>query len=348
MVTPCVTADLAAVATVRHCPAKGYPAGVLGLLDEAPANAPVLLAGDMENHVEVVEAIGFQRKLVGCPPETLRRVRDPLALPTLPAAEGLRYCQTRTRASLGQRLARLVFGVWGGRKYLLKPRASHLGRGIEWWSAGRRIGRGHYLQQYIRGTPYTAVYFADGWSARLLGVTETLVGEPAFGARGFAVVGHLGPVRLGERARGALSHLGVQLTQRFDMRGLFGVDLVMDHRGLLWPVEVNPRYVEAVEVLERATQVALLASTGPAPLPTVSRTFGRATVWAERDLVWPGEVAALAGDAVADVPAAGATVAAGEAVATVFAAGASREACERGLRERAGVVRGVVAGEPTD
>ncbi|MFA9480082.1 ATP-grasp domain-containing protein [Phycisphaerales bacterium AB-hyl4] len=338
VVTTRPTVDLPDIATVRHCPAERYPAAVLGMIDDAPVAAPILLAGDMENYLDVVQAVSFEHKLLGCTVDAMRHIRDPLTLPSLPAIEGIRSCHTRTRASLAQRLARLVFGAWGGRKYLLKPRRSYLGHGIQWWTpgaAGQRIGHDRYLQQYIRGTPYTAVFFADGWSARLLGVTEILVGEPAFHAQGFQVVGQLGPVQLAEQARTALSHLSVQLTQRFDMRGLFGVDLIMDHRGTLWPVEVNPRYVDAIELLERASNVPLLAPTGPGPLPAAPRTLGRATLFASHDLAGPPDLDSLPSDQVADRPLPNKPIAAGEPVVTLFAAGASRDACERQLRERA-------------
>ncbi len=194
-----------------------------------------------------------------------------MALPSLPTTAGLQFCKTRAADSLWQRFAhrltdRLVHQVFqrltgklGGHRYLLKPRRSAGGVGIAWSQADGSLDKNHYLQQYITGTPCSAVFHADGWSASLMGVTEQLVGDADFGAAAFRHCGSLGPIILSEQARAALAHLAVQLTQRFDVRGIFGVDLIMDADGTLWPIEVNPRYVASIEVIERALSLPLLA-----------------------------------------------------------------------------------------
>ena len=195
--------------TVRTLEAKDYPRGILKLLDEAPADAKVLLSGGMDGEHELLKAIGFEHAFVTSPPEAVRKVRWPTALATIPTTPGLRHCKTLTSIGFLRRLWRLAFGSFGKTKYLLKPRASYGGQDISWWTPGRSIPASHYLQEYVRGMPISAVYHCDGWSSILLGATEQLIGETCFGASTFAYCGSIGPVYLTERAREALSHLGV-------------------------------------------------------------------------------------------------------------------------------------------
>lgn len=317
--------DLRRIATARVCPARDYPSGMLPLLGHAPVGAPVLLTGAMENYPQVVRAVALERPLLGSSVEAIERVRDPGALPTLPTTKGLRFCKVR-RWGTGALLSM--------RRYLIKPRRSAGGVGIARWSPGQRVDREHFLQQFVAGVPYSAVFHADGWSATLLGVTEQLIGDAVLGAVGFRYCGSLGPVELDESARAALLHLAVQLTQRYDVRGVFGVDLVRDGRGTFWPIEVNPRYVASIEVIERALGVALLAdhrSHHQRP----RQWHGKAIVFAQQDVETCDLYEHFEDHQIADVPDAEQRVRRGRPICTVFATGHDREACLAMLRERA-------------
>lgn len=332
---------------VKVCPPEEYPAGVLRRMNDAPRGAPLLLTGEMENHPDVVRAMGFAHKVLGTAPEAVERVRDPLALASLPTAPGLKFCKTRTKLGLTSRVAGMMFGMMSRRKWLLKPRRGWRGRGIRWWRPGQPIGRGQYIQEYVRGTSYSAVFRGDGWSATLVGVTEQLVGEEAFGAGEFVYCGSIGAAHLSEKARAAMSHLAVQLTQKFDVRGVFEVDLVQDWRGNHWPVEVNPRYPKSAEVLERALGVAVLGKAKEQrkrELATGANQVGKAIVYARREVVMPELRTMLTRDRIADEPEAGRKIGAGEMICTVFGEGATRDLCCESLREMAGKVYAAVEG----
>ncbi len=330
-------------------PATKLLAAVAGLA--LPRDVPVMFVQPLENHVSVLEALAFDRSWAGASPAAVKAVRDPLALSQLPVHKGLRFPKVRTSASLLTRAGQRMAALFGGRGYLLKPRFGSGGEGVSHWGVGQRVGRDAYLQQFIKGIPMSVVYLADGWSAHLLGATEMLVGDSAFGAEGFGYVGSVGPMALGDTLRKALMHLGVVLTQRFDLRGVFGVDGVMDFAGNFWPVEVNPRYTNSVEVLERATGVSLLERwglgdtagkrKGRAVSHEASHVSGSAIVYAKRAMVMPEAMGGIEG-ALADVAVAGETVAAGEAICTVFADAATRDACVAMLRHLAGRVYEVV------
>ncbi|MEM1211782.1 MAG: ATP-grasp domain-containing protein [Planctomycetota bacterium] len=238
-------------------PTHTYPAGrdpeALRLLPRCPPRAAVLCTGPLENHATTLAALAYDHTLLGSSGKASAAARSPTALTSLPLTPGLRLPKTQPVAGLGTRLRQLAFGVLG-KRVLIKPLASFAGRDIGFWSALSRVGDDHYLQQFVKGgTPHSAVFFADGWSASLLGVTEQLVGEPSLGADPFAYCGSIGPVRLSNKAYQAVVHLGVVVTQRYDLRGVFGIDFIVDWLGRVWPVEINPRFPLSAGVLEAAS-----------------------------------------------------------------------------------------------
>jgi uncharacterized protein len=338
--------ELAPGSGVRVVGGEYYPQGILKLLEDAPSDAKVLLAGGLDGEVDLLKAIGFEHEFLTSSAEAVRKVRWPTALATIPKMPGLRRCKTVTTISFMRRLWRLAFGSFGKMKYLLKPQNSYGGQGIRWWSPGDPIDATHYLQQYVRGMPISVVYHCDGWSSILLGATEQLIGEPCFGASEFAYCGSIGPLQVSEATREAMSRLGVVLTQRFDLRGVFGVDLIMDFKGDLWPVEVNPRYTASVELVEKITGIhALSPGDGSRKnKPSRAAVQGKAVVYAKL-AGGAGETGGVPDlyelfgkDEVADVPGAGKVVRDGAAVCTVFASGVSRDDCFNKLKAMAGRV----------
>jgi predicted ATP-grasp superfamily ATP-dependent carboligase len=354
--------DLRAVADARRCPVDAYPHGLLPRLETAPPG-PVLITGALENRADLLRAVALVRPLLGSSPEAIAAVRDPGALASMPLTEGLRLLDIRRRSPFLQRAAWLLTRArLPGRRYLLKPRLGTSGRGIRHWRPGQRVDADHYLQRFVAGQPIAAVYIADGWSARMLGATLQLVGDPAVGARPFRYCGSLGPAPLTDRQHRALAHLGVQLAQRFDLRGVFGVDAVIDAAGLVCPVEVNPRYTASVEVVERLTGVAALARPAGRPAgPSFGRApggddadhapgppagsprrqanpaarvghFGKAVVYARQSCRVPDLLEVLDPESVADVPEAGQCIRPGWPICTVFAAGPDEQTCRRRLQ----------------
>lgn len=332
--------DLEAIAVARRCPPRMYPIGILQLLDDAP-DVPVLYTGAFENHPHLIDAIALRRPIKGCAAAAVVKVRDPNVLASVTPVPGLRSCKTVIGASLVGKLKRLVIRYTAGQGYLLKPLRGAGGIGIGFARQGRHLlGSHYYLQQYVRGLPLAAVFVTDGWSVKLLGVTEQIIGDHDFGVDGFRYAGSIGPVPLSTQARSALAHLGASLAQQCDLRGVFGVDVVMDDDENIWPVEVNPRYVASIEIIERATGIAVLGDwpvkpPDPRMVQAQNPVHGKAVLFAPTDGVAPDLYALFESDEVADVPAPGEIIKAGQPVCTVFASGADRDMCLAGLRDRA-------------
>jgi predicted ATP-grasp superfamily ATP-dependent carboligase len=314
--------DLQAMAVVHRCPRQAYPHGMLAILEAAalPARIPVLLTGAMENDPQLIATLEAQRPLLTSSALAVRAVRDPEALPRLVPGSGLRFCPAQVGPG--------VVTPQDAHRYLIKPQR---GRGpIRFATAGEPVAADAFVQRYVSGRTLSAVYVGGPSGARLFGATQQLVGEPVFATRSFRYCGSIGPIDVGGQLGEVWRHLGHELHRAFGLRGVFGVDAVLDHNGDLWPVEVNPRYTAGVEVLERAVGRSVLApDRGAASVLGAARgpQFGKAIVYASETMRAPDVRAMFGSDRVADVPVPGEIIEAGWPVCTLLAQGPARDVC---------------------
>jgi predicted ATP-grasp superfamily ATP-dependent carboligase len=329
----------------------GGRGGLAALVDAAQGiEAPSVVYGaGFENHPDLVARLAQRRTLLGNPPLTLRRVRDPAVLGACLRDGGFAYPRTLEPAAAPAQADR-------SRRWLRKPLRGGAGRGVREWRGGRLSGA-VVVQERVAGVSCSAGAVADGRRSVLLGLSEQLVGRRALGVRGYTWCGNLVPPRLppGERsalldqARAVCDHLA----GAFGLRGLFGVDLVWDG-SLAWVVEVNPRPCASLEPIEAAHELgafrAHLASfEGGLAAPDLERLWserpaaGKAVVFATEALAvddtrrWPQQ-------GIRDVPHPGERIARGHPICTLVAVEETPEDVlavldERAARLRAGLHR---------
>ena len=138
--------------------------------------------------------------------------------------------------------------------------------------------------------------------------------------------------------------------------------------GVPWPVEINPRYIASVEVLEYATGLRALARHRQVFDPAAEKQaidqgtdaprslgfVGKAILFARQPLIFPGDgpwmntLRKLGSieemPAFADIPHAGERIAAGRPVLTCFARGTSVQACSERLQQIASDTEGWLFG----
>lgn len=357
-----VCGDLYADADLQACfpttRVEAYPAQLLSVAVAANADA-WLYAGGLENHPRLVERIGRFAPLWGNGAGVLRLARDPQRVHEAVVAAGLPCPEFRLQSD-----DLPTDGSW-----LRKPLRSAGGVGVRPWRGAtpdgvqsrskRQFRAGCWFQRRMPGLPCAALYVAAAGDARLLGLTEQLLGDGLPTAEpeestvdDFRYAGSLGPLPVAPSVVSSLARLGQALAAAFGLVGLFGVDGVL-HEDTFWPVEVNPRYTASVEVIERATdltalslhQAACLHGTLPQPRgPTPGTAWcGKYIVYAPRDIRMPASLAArmlaesttIAWPAVADIPPAGSSIAAGHPVLTVLAEADSRIEVVRAIRRLA-------------
>jgi uncharacterized protein len=329
------------VSVLRDLGGRGGMAALVDAAEEMPAPSVIYGAG-LENQPWLVARLASGRRLLGCPPGVLERVRDPASLGASLRAAGLAY-----PATFGARDAPRLAGR--SHRWLRKPVRGGGGRGIREWRGGALDGE-VVVQEHIAGLACSAAAVADGRSAIVLGVSEQLIGHRALGARGYAWCGNLVPPRLGEAQRRALEaaarRICAHLALEFGLCGLFGVDLVWDDERA-WVVEVNPRPTGSLECVETAHGVSVFAAhlegcAGRLPSVTPPRAprwaAGKAILFATRDVGvedtrgWPAR-------GIRDVPHPRERIAAGHPICTLVSVQESPDAVLSDLEARAAALR---------
>jgi uncharacterized protein len=318
-------ADLQAmVPDAVRCAVDEYPEALVDLLRAAPPG-PWMYTGGLENHPDLIRKIARTRPLWGNGPEALKASRCPFTVQRILREAGL----PSPELFAGTRDASL--------RWLRKPFRGSAGQGIG-FAEPTNVTRSHYSQQFVDGTPMSAVYVRAQDHVTLLGVTEQLIGIDWLHAPPFRYAGNIGPVELTNRLCSDLERVGQSLGVGCELVGLFGVDFVL-HDGRPWVVEVNPRYAASIEVLERAKGLRAVmhhrAAFEPHAAPMNSgsqRGFaGKAIVYAPRRLVMP-TIEDFPGGTLVDIPKPGETIEPGWPILTCFSESSTHEACWLALR----------------
>lgn len=329
------------VSVLRDLGGRGGMAALVDAAEEIPAPSVIYGAG-LENQPGLVARLASGRRLLGCPRETIERVRDPASLGASLRAAGLAYPSTFGARDAPRRAER-------SRRWLRKPVRGGGGRGVREWRGGA-LDRGVVVQEHISGLACSAAAVADGRSAIVLGLSEQLIGHRGLGARGYAWCGNLVPPRLGEAQRRVLavvagticSHLALE----FGLRGLFGADLMWDGERA-WVVEVNPRPTGSLECVEAANGVGVFAAhleacagrlPSIAPAPTPRRAAGKAILFATQD-VRVGDTRGWPARGIRDVPHPRERIAAGHPICTLVSLQESPDAVLADLEARAATLR---------
>jgi predicted ATP-grasp superfamily ATP-dependent carboligase len=310
--------------------------GLTALVDAAleVRTSGVVYGASFENHPALVARLGETHALLGNTPATLRTVRDPRRLAAALRDAGFVYPRTFAAAPEDRS------GRW-----LRKPLRGGGGTGVRAWRGGA-VREGTVVQESIDGVACSAAAVSDGVDAVVLGLTEQLVGQRAFGVRGYRWCGNVVPPRLpaGERCAllGQARAICSCLAGAFGLRGLFGVDFIWDGENA-WTLEVNPRPTASLEAIEaiRSRPPGIFAAhlRGCAgELPRIETdgdgAAGKAVLFATEDVVI-GDSERWLERGVRDVPHPGERTAAGRPICTVVATATTPEDVVAGLEEQA-------------
>ena len=201
----------------------------------------------------------------------------------------------------------------------------------------------------MRGTPASVVFLADGRHAQVIGLSEQLVDQGRFGAPGFRYCGSMYPLGSAQARRRA-SALVEAVTAALRLRGVNGIDFVLDEEGGIVVLELNPRYPASVELVERSTGLSVFAAHVaacegelPAAPPAPEGTWGKAIVYARADVVAADTRPWLDRADIRDVPFPGEHIRAGAPVCSVFTRGVDGVDCEARLERLAREVEGTLA-----
>jgi predicted ATP-grasp superfamily ATP-dependent carboligase len=315
------------------------PGGTLTALVDAAVQVPargVIYGASFENHPGLVARLAERHALLGNGPRTLRAVRDPQRLAAALRDAGLPYPRTFAAAPDDRS------GRW-----LRKPLRGGGGTRVRAWRGGA-LPAGAVVQERIDGVACSAAAVGDGVDAVVLGLTEQLVGQRAFGVRGYRWCGNVVPPRLPAGERDALLAQARAICSgvagAFALRGLFGVDVMWDGERA-WTIEVNPRPTASLEAIEAAHGVGvfdahLRACGGELPRVESERAgaAGKAVLFATENVVMGDSVGWLE-RGVRDVPHPGERIAAGHPICTLVVVAATPQDVLDELEEQAARLR---------
>ncbi len=340
------TADLFADADLAECCSavrlEDYPHQLAQLLPAWPSGA-WMYCGALENYPGLVDRLAAGRPLLGNSGATLRQVRNPFLLASTFARHGLAFPET----------VRTLDEIDSGRSWLRKPRMSAGGLAIEPVTANLSADvdgtNRYYYQCHVAGQPCAAVFVAAGGESRLLGITAQRFFNQAHRGSLFCYAGSIGPWPVSSSQASQIERIGQVLAQQFSLKGLYGVDLVLDDQ-TVWGIEVNPRYTASVEIIERTSSLRAIPIHWDAcrhgrlpdvPQPAQDCCAGKRILYARKDLVVSdlasSELRACNRPAepplVADIPPAGTPIACGRPMVTLLADGPCLAQVESQLHE---------------
>lgn len=294
---------------------ESYPQGLVDCIKDT-AKLPFIYTGAMENHLSVLEILEKQRPLLGNSAQVCRAVRNPERLQACYDAAGIARPEVSRRA--------MANGFW-----LRKPLHGAGGRDIQTYQLNQETGDTFYLQEFIDGQAQAGVFLGNGREACLIDVSQQLIGESFLNAASYSYCGSIGPLHIAEEEKVQWCEIGKALASEFGLRGLFCVDAIC-RQGIIYPLEINPRYSASVEVLEPGIGFPLLlahwkACEGELPesLDRVSTMYAKAYLFAGDNLRSPEDVSLLHSSVdstsiTADIPVPGSTVTKGFPLMTIL------------------------------
>lgn len=312
--------------------------GLTALVDSASTvrAGGVVYGASFENHPALVARLCERHALLGNTPQALRAVRDPQRLGAALRNAGLMYPRTFATAPADRSVP-----------WLRKPLGGGGGTRVRAWRGGALPAR-TIVQERIDGLPCSVAAVGDGADAVMLGLTEQLIGQRAFGVGGHRWCGNIVPPRLPASELDALTRQARAicscLAGAFALRGLFGVDFIWDGERA-WTVEVNPRPTGSLEAIEAMRGIGIFdahlrACAGELPQQEIERrgAAGKAVLFATEEVVI-GDSERWLERGVRDVPHPGESIAAGRPICTVVATAATPEDALAGLEEQAARLR---------
>ncbi len=215
------------------------------------------LAGPAEllgNSVQCIQTVKYPAKLAGL----LRKLSIPHPL----VISG--RCLPRT-------------GTW-----LVKRTAAEGGAHVRFWRAGKYVRTGEYLQQFKTGQLLSAMFLSNGQQVSLVGCHEQWLS--AASRNDSVAFNYCGAVS--EPGVSPLSSLFLEYAERLveatGLRGLFGLDGIVDERKQLWLIEVNPRPPVTLELHESGDQSLVAAH--------INSLRGEAVDWIPESQLSTGQV----------------------------------------------------------
>jgi len=219
----------------------------------------ILLASGLEDYPEALAELQDLSQILGNTPEAIGRARDWRRLFSQMRRKGVLHPETEIAEDLeeAKKAAKDV-----GYPVLLKPSKGCGGTRISLARNAEELevnclrcakeSREILVQEYLQGIDASASVIATGEKAKVVCLTEQVIGEPRLGQENpFGWCGNTVPLDVsGDIARECISRIGM-VVEDLGLIGSNGVDFILSDEGLPYVTEVNPRFQETIECIDR-------------------------------------------------------------------------------------------------
>jgi predicted ATP-grasp superfamily ATP-dependent carboligase len=320
---------------LKHDLATGLVDNFLNMCEAENVDA-IMVGSGLDDSPREIDRLDALCDVVGNDAARFEEARNPERVKAAAEATDLRTPARSNFASVDNAIA-VAREI--GYPCVIKPRQSGGGAGIRFVRSEAELRQSLsnvrptavYLQQYIRGLDLSCSVLGTGERAFTLSLQGQLIGMPSSGRPcDFVYCGNYAPVDVTEGKARSIAESCEDLCLSLSLKGSSGVDLVLDQKGEIWLMEVNPRLQGSLEMIEHGSGASVtllhyLSWLGELPTekpPTVPAV--RMIVYANRTGA-VGNLSALRN--IADVTPEGVLVRRGDPVCTVVMTGKSVSEC---------------------
>ncbi len=195
----------------------------------------VVWGSGFEDCPELLSRLAERFRVLGCSPRRVAEIADPSAFSSALARLGIAHPETRREAPEAP-------ANW------LCKRAGSAGGAHVTWAAQAAAAAGRYWQRHVAGTSLSATLLAGATGTALIGCCAHWWPErdPRWP---FRQAGGVSGIHLPPAVYATLARYAQRLGQHFELRGLCGVDFILDAAGEVHVLELNPRPTASVELL---------------------------------------------------------------------------------------------------
>jgi len=240
--------------------------------------AGVVTGSGLEAHPSVLEFISRIWPLYGNDAETVNVCKNPVRFFALLDKLYIPHPEIMGGSHIHE-------GEW-----LLKQSGGAGGYHISRYVQGGELPGGYYLQEKLEGRSLSVVFLADGRNCQVVGINEIWPVAPE--KHDYRYLGAVTLPEFDARLNSELEAITHTLAQALKLKGLCGMDVIIDKHNQCHVLEINPRPTATFELYEHAGSLFnahILACQGKLqPLPERDTTyFAHKVIYAVEDFIMP-------------------------------------------------------------
>ena len=271
---------------------------------------PLIYGSGLDSQPELLETLARSHEVIGNSSAMQRLFRSPRSFFELLRQCGIPHPEISYHRPKNEQ------------DWLIKSGCSEGGKRVR-SAAQDQPGPGDYYQRWVSGRTCSALFLADGHTAKIIGFNT--LWSTGFPLRPFLFAGAMSHVSLSEAQRQQLRDHIEALVKVSEIRGLNSLDFIVNHRNELKVLEVNARPSATMSLYDQDTPDGLLAAHIRACRGELSVSLATSKVRAFHVCFAPTRVVSMPiadwPPWCADLPVAGSIVEPGQPLCTILAEG---------------------------